>query len=403
MSVINKMLRDLDQRQSSPVTAPESFGAKPPLRHGTSSVPAATFGAAQGTGSGHRWWILVGGLLVVAAGVAGGWLWWQSGGTAPGLAALKATPVTVPVSAAVLVAPVPLSVAAVASEPAAVAPVTAVEQAVSEPLKAPMERVAVKDAAGGNMVLHMESSLSARRALDALLSTPTATAAPKPTPVVATVKPEPPERPAPERSKPSPTTKVETAASPVPKPVAMSSGTGNSTPIVQRQQQAGGDALAQAQGLWNAGSHDAAMDLMQQSITVAERSAKAVGSSGANPVLLALVREMARMQLAEARYGAIWDMLSRLEPLLGNQADLWAIRANAAQRLGRHSDSVHAYTMALQSRPNEQRWLLGTAVSLAALGQTSSATEMAEKARAQGPVSKDILAYLRQAGVSLGD
>lgn len=185
---------------------------------------------------------------------------------------------------------------------------------------------------------------------------------------------------------------------------AVASPTPASETTVQRQQQAGGDAIAQAQNLWNSGSHDAAIDLVQQSIAAAERSAKAGTPSGAaNALLVPLVREMARMQLAEARFGAVWEMLTRLEPLLGNQADLWAIRANAAQRLGRHQDSVHAYMMALQSRPDEQRWLLGTAVSLAALGQTSSAAEMAEKARALGPVSKDILAYLRQNGVPLRD
>jgi tetratricopeptide (TPR) repeat protein len=161
--------------------------------------------------------------------------------------------------------------------------------------------------------------------------------------------------------------------------------------------------LVQAQNLWNSGSRDAALDLMQQAIAAAERSAKAASNPAGNAVLLALVREMTRMQLAEGHFGAVWELLTRLEPLLGNQVDLWAIRANAAQRLGRHQDSVHAYMMALQSRPDEQRWLLGTAVSLAALGQTSSATEMAERARALGPVSKDILAYLRQAGVSLRD
>jgi tetratricopeptide (TPR) repeat protein len=173
-------------------------------------------------------------------------------------------------------------------------------------------------------------------------------------------------------------------------------------PAIQRQQQAGGDAIAQAQSLWNSGSHDAAMDLVQQSIAATERSLRAgtaVGSS--TTVLVPLVREMTRMQLAEGRFGAVWELLTRLEPLLGNQADLWAIRANAAQRLGRHPDSVHAYMMALQTRPDEQRWLLGTAVSLAALGQTTSAAEMAEKARAVGPVSKEILAYLRQVGVPL--
>ena len=240
------------------------------------------------------------------------------------------------------------------------------------------------------MVLRMEQSLSARRALDALLSTPApavvATArvlAPTPTHATAATPTRPPTALA---------AKAPAAAAPVESP-----------PAVQRQQQAGGDAIAQAQNLWNTGSHDAAIDLMQQSIAVAERAAKSGGGANAGSVLVPLVREMARMQLAEGRFGAVWEMLTRLELQLGNQADLWAIRANAAQRLGRHQDSVHAYMVALQSRPDEQRWLLGAAVSLAALGQTSSAAEMAEKARAVGPISKDILAYLRQAGVIFKD
>lgn len=242
------------------------------------------------------------------------------------------------------------------------------------------------------MVLRMEPSLSARKALDALLSTPAPVAATVAAPAPAPVAPAAAERP-----------KTRTAATPA-VTASTPASDNNSAPTIQRQQQAGGDAIAQAQNLWNSGSHDAAIDLMQQSIAAAERSAKAGATPGAaNTVLVPLVREMARMQLAEARFGAVWEMLTRLEPLLGNQADLWAIRANAAQRLGRHQDSVHAYMMALQSRPDEQRWLLGTAVSLAALGQTSSAAEMAEKARAVGPVSKDILAYLRQTGVPLRD
>jgi hypothetical protein len=80
---------------------------------------------------------------------------------------------------------------------------------------------------------------------------------------------------------------------------------------------------------------------------------------------------------------------------------LWAVRANAAQRLGRHQESVHAYMMALQIRPAEQRWLLGAAVSLAAMGQIGSASDMAQKARAAGPISPDVLVYLRQMGVQV--
>ena len=232
------------------------------------------------------------------------------------------------------------------------------------------------------MNLRMESSLSARRALDALLSTPA--------PLAAAPAPVPADRP---KARPT----VANTAQP-----SATANDNNGAPAIQRQQQAGGDAIAQAQSLWNSGSHDAALELMQQSIAATERSLKAGTAAGSGTVVLVpLVRETARMQLAESRFSAVWEMLTRLEPLLGNQADLWAIRANAAQRLGRHPDSVHAYMMALQTRPDEQRWLLGTAVSLAALGQTTSAAEMAEKARSVGPVSKDILAYLRQSGVPL--
>jgi MSHA biogenesis protein MshN len=99
----------------------------------------------------------------------------------------------------------------------------------------------------------------------------------------------------------------------------------------------------------------------------------------------------------------VLELLVRLEPQLKNQPDLWAVRANAAQRLGRHQDSVLAYGVALQSRPAEARWLLGMAVSLAAMGQTSQAGTMVEKARASGPISPDVALYLRQQGVPMPD
>lgn len=369
MSVINKMLRDLDRRANPSATAQPGPAA---LRQGTASVSIDTLAPPQRPAiTGARLWLGLG-LLTVAAVSVGGWMWWESAATAPA--------VTGAVSA---VAPVVEAPPAVAASSAASVASKVASAAAAPPRAAASGSTDVgTEASLASVFLRLEPSLSARKALDVLLSTP-APAASAATPL---------ERPAasPQASKPT------TPPSPAP------SVTGDSTPVLQRQQQAGGDALAQAQALWSSGSRDAAIDLVQQSIAAAERSAKASGpSANGTAVLLPLVREMARMQLAEARFGAVWEMLTRLEPLLGNPPDLWAIRANAAQRLGRHQDSVHAYMMALQSRPDEQRWLLGTAVSLAALGQTSSAAEMAEKARALGPVGKDILAYLRQAGVPL--
>jgi tetratricopeptide (TPR) repeat protein len=164
---------------------------------------------------------------------------------------------------------------------------------------------------------------------------------------------------------------------------------------------AASDVLAQSQNLWNSGNHDAAIDLLRDALALAEHAGPA--DTSASAVQLPLLRELTRMQLADARFAAVWELLTRLEPLLVRQPELWAIRANAAQRLGHHQDSVHAYLTALQARPTEQRWLLGAAVSLAALGQTSSAAEMAEKARSVGPVSKEVLNYLRQMNVFIRD
>lgn len=394
MSVINKMLRDLDQRQDAHAPTAAPAPAASVLRHGTASV---SFGkpAAQRTTRRPGLWLGMG-ALVLAGVCAGAWLWWQNQGASTGvdIAAPPAATVALPASAPAVAASV-ASVAFAASAPAD--PPTPPASDAGAVAAAPA--VAASPTPGATataMTLRMESSLSARQAMDALLSTPAPSAAP-----VAVAAPAPTPAPAPAPTAPAVTERPKARTAPHP---AVASPTPASETTVQRQQQAGGDAIAQAQNLWNSGSHDAAIDLVQQSIAAAERSAKAGTPSGAaNALLVPLVREMARMQLAEARFGAVWEMLTRLEPLLGNQADLWAIRANAAQRLGRHQDSVHAYMMALQSRPDEQRWLLGTAVSLAALGQTSSAAEMAEKARALGPVSKDILAYLRQNGVPLRD
>ena len=395
MSVINKMLRDLDHRQLA--QAPQAPGTpvalQTPLRQGTSSIGRAS-GASH---SKSRRWVGIGLFGLLAAAGVGGWVWMQANPddwgvvvgymvSAPVAASTPASAASVNVSAA---ASVPVGLTAVAATPPHATPSAPVDSDATG---------AEGGAVPGAMVLRMEESLSARRALDALLSTPA--------PAVPLVATAPLVAPTPERAKARAPVMawnagMQSSVSTANAPAATAQS--ETAPVVQRQQQAGGDAIAQAQNLWNTGSHDAAIDLMQQSIAAAERAAKAAAGSNSSLVLVPLVREMARMQLAQARYGAVWEMLTRLELQLGNQPDLWAIRANAAQRLGRHQDSVHAYMVALQSRPDEQRWLLGTAVSLAALGQTGSAAEMTEKARAVGPISKDILAYLRQAGVVFKD
>ena len=382
MSVINKMLRDLDQRQAaspSPAAAAAPL-ADAALQRGTAPV-APNFATPKGEPGTRRWlWVALLGVVAVLA--AAGWYWQK-----PVVAVVRVeAPTPNTVSPATVPAPAVVAASAPESVPAAQAsapesqPPAAADPTPSQSLASAVAAVSQP------MALRMDSRLGLRN----LPRTPSAS--PTPTLTQASVPAAPSVAPTPAIASLSRAPQLTATTAPA-----------ETVPTAQRQQQAGSDALAQAQSLWNSGSRDTALDLMQQSVSAAERSVKAGTSQAGNPVLLSLVRELTRMQLTESRYGAVADLLGRLELVLGNPADLWAIRANAAQRLGRHQESVHAYMMALQSRPDEQRWLLGTAVSLAALGQTASAAEMAEKARAVGEVSRDVLTYLRQMGVPLKD
>lgn len=377
MSVINKMLRDLDQRQAAGAAVPpDPAPAGPDLRRGTASLGAPLeprprgFRAPRPGAARLRnglW-----GLAVIAAAL--GW-WWRD--SPPAHPPAQAVAETKPSAA-----PAPASASASAPQAVAAAPMVVpsppllATQRLAVPDSVPVVRPgaapSAQNAPVGAVALRMDSQLRLRQP-----------ARPEPTPPG-------------EASKSA--ALAERPSAPLAPPAAVLPALPDAAQLAQRQQQASKEAMAQALSLWNTGSRDAAIDMLEEVVASAERSV----AGGANAALLVLpVRELTRMQLAQSRPQAVWTLLHRLEPLLGNQADLWAVRAHAAQRLGHHQDSVHAYLAALQSRPNESRWLLGAAVSLAALGQTAGAADMAEKARANGVVSKEVLAYLRQMGVSL--
>jgi hypothetical protein len=355
--VINKMLRDLDQRQAAQNladTKPDGMA----LRSGTTRVDSAPLEERTG---GRFSKVALAAALTLLALVVGGALWW--GQKSPVVAA-------VPIAPQAVAQPASLPVLATAPS---VAPVNTNAHPPSTAL-APVASQRVKAVATSNTAHEATAKASTDGPAPAKANLPAA-----PPAQASMVAPSPP-----------------VAAS-----STVASADAPGTPA--RQLQAGREALAQAQSLWNAGSHDTAGELLQQALALAERTANAAPTAANTQLLATLAREQARMQMADGRPQAALEGLTRLEPLLGREAEAWAMRGNAAQRLGRHQDSVQAYTTALQLRPNEQRWLLGAAVSLAALGQTANAAEVAAKARAQGPISKEVQSYLRQAGVPLNE
>jgi len=367
VSVINKMLRDLDARRGEARLPDLPQGAIPAAMEGTASVVAPA-------GQRARRWGLRLAVLVVCAGA----LAWY----------LHATQAVVP-PALQAVAPAAVSAAAPVAADAAPAPDAPPQAAVQE---SPAPAV--------------EPQTPAAEAPSA--SEPPAPAEPEPAPPhkqrrlseSAETAPTPAATPAERPRRRSRAVSEAVSASPGVAAPAAGPGpvvTDGASPMAaQRRQSAAQETLAQAQSLWDAGSREAALQLVRDAVQVAERA-----PSADTALLAQLVREQVRMELALGRPGPVLAVLTRLEPALSGQADLWAVRGNAAQRLGRHQESVQAYLAALQLRPGEPRWMLGAAVSLAALGQLEAAAQQAEQARALGPVSPEVWTYLRQAGVPL--
>ena len=375
MSVINKMLRDLDH---PPLAAASASGLQTSLTglsgmtRGTASVDARFFTEPQSPKKG--WWFACAttGLALMAG------LWWLTGQSGQSQAA------TSPVAVVAVSPPMPIT-----PEPPAVLP------AVTMPPVVPV----------ASLTMDTEIDLTALQKI---------------MPMPRDIKSEPAERPKllPPREVAALSTPVATL--PLHKEESRLSETSTTVPAVTtnvlrpasadelttasgRRDVSAVDMTGQAQRLWNAGSRDAAIALLKDALAIVE-SAAGPDLTGAAPAsLVPLVRELARMELAEGQTSQVLELLRRLEPALAGHADLWAVRANAAQRQALHQEAIAAYQSALALRPGESRWMLGAAVSMAARGQTAAALELAEKARARGAVSRDVVAYLRQLGVPLSD
>lgn len=395
MSVINKMLRDLDNRQADRSTPAQTPDARTGVVRDTLSVKRAE---QLGPKAQSLRRVLQAVTTVLALGGAVAW-WYLNQATAP----QRSVPATTMVIGA---KPPPQSVAS-AVEPSAppvtnslaVAPPQRVTPPVGEAAKlAVVPRpelaklpVAVSVPAPRTGASYIDFSLK----MDNLLQH-------APSPGVAS----PPPAAGATAAASGPTLSPAPLREPLPAPSAaakLSASTASAAPPSQARPPVAQEALAQAQSLWNAGSRFAAIDLLHEALVLAEGASPASATAGASSVIASIARELARMELAEGRVSEVLALLTRLEPRLSGVADIWAIRGNAAQRLGRHPESAAAYLMALKLRPGEPRWMLGAAVSLAAQGQTAAAAELAEKARDGGALTPEVASYLRQLGVPLRD
>jgi MSHA biogenesis protein MshN len=389
VSVINKMLRDLDQRANAPAvsSAPQSL-ARSTIR----LAPGVTAGSGAAAWRGGYSSAVLAGLLVCLTVAGGGW-WVGLRDRPPTRSEVRTVPAAVPalIQTAVVQPVQVVSVlgpaepnrtgnetltGAISAAPAvnSARAVRASVQSVPTPVPlagSPRESVAFK--AEHRLAPSSSTTRSQTQPQDDVGRGALMVQA---SPVVS-----------------SPATPV------IPVPVSTEVH-GAEAPGLQWQG-AAAQALAQAQQLWNAGSRDAATHLLTESLLVLERVHAAELAGPGSTVALSLVRELVRMDLAQAQPDAALAVLKRQDRMVSGQADLLASRGNAAQRVGQHLQASQSYQAALMLRPGEPRWMLGEAISLAAMGQLDAAAELVEQARGLGTIKPDVLAYLKQLGVQL--
>lgn len=162
---------------------------------------------------------------------------------------------------------------------------------------------------------------------------------------------------------------------------------------VPRRRVAHEETLSAARALWEQGARANALATVREALAAAESSR----NIAAIPVL---ARELARLEVADNRPQPALDLLRKMEAAFANDADAWALRGNAAQRVSQHGEAVLAYLTALRLRPSEGNWMLGAAISLAAEGRLEEAQSWVDRAGERGAITPTIASYLQQLGLA---
>jgi MSHA biogenesis protein MshN len=128
---------------------------------------------------------------------------------------------------------------------------------------------------------------------------------------------------------------------------------------------------------------DEAQQLLQEGLSLApDRSAYAI--------------LLARIQVERGDVQGAHDLLSKHAGGAANNADYHAFDAALLQRLGRHKEAVSEYEAALRLAPGAGVWWMGLGISLQADNRGTEALDAYRRAKSVGGLSPDLLAFVDQ-------
>jgi MSHA biogenesis protein MshN len=363
VSVINKMLQDLDARQKEARSGADLY-MKPVASSYRRVPPLVVAGAAAG-------------MAVIAFCGAFAWRYWHQ----------KAQqPASVPVPAKVVIMPAPPKITALPPTPAVQAP--AAESAAPVPPSAPVEPIAESNPEVAAVPEHVTHK---RKDTHDTAKKRSAT------------RDEPEKRGA-AHDRHAPKVKAATEA-----PVVKATGQGKEeTPsqkaeaayrrgLLNLQEGYVSDAIAALdQALQANPHHDAARQTLVRILIDNKRFDEA-----ARQLQLALTLDprqpsmamlLARLQIEHGGTGI--DTLMRTLPFAGGNGEYHAFLAGALQRQQRHREAAEQYQVALRSLPQNGVWLMGLGISLQAEKRDAEALDAFRKAKASGTLTPELLSFV---------
>ncbi|WP_426086730.1 tetratricopeptide repeat protein [Janthinobacterium sp. PSPC1-1] len=347
MSLINKMLQDLDAR-GTPDGRGDAAGIRsvPERERGVSR--ALVFGGAAG---------------LTAAAIALGWVYWKRPAVPPVLVSVANTPLPV---AAPLPVPLPVPVAAPVSAPAPVA---------TAPL-AP------------EPVLQAGETVAPAKLLRRITEKP---AKPAAAPVVRTPVPAASERIL-DGKQVTPQQRVENEYR---------------RALGQLQDGRVSEALAGLQQTLQLDPrHQGARETLVRLLLEAQRPDDAARqlqlSLAFDPKQPAQAMMLARLQLDKANGGAAaLDTLTRSLPYAADNGDYRAFLAGVLQREQRYREAAEHYQLALQTAPDNSVWWMGLGIALQADNHPAQARQAFERAKGLQTLSPQLQAFVERKLVQL--
>ncbi len=115
-----------------------------------------------------------------------------------------------------------------------------------------------------------------------------------------------------------------------------------------------------------------------------------------NPAQTGFAMLLARIQVERADLNGGLATLQKHGATAGSNPDYLAFSAAILQRLARHKEAVDIYQAVLRLQPGSGVWWMGLGISLQALKQPAEAAEAFRRARGAGTLSPELSAFVEQ-------